>query len=181
VGRGQIVSLLAVGALGWGSATGVAAAGVAHLGLPGRPGPRGVVGAQGPPGQRGPVGPVSSQVGVAGPAGAQGPVGDGGAKGPPYVPSTHTVFTLSQTGNYTGKARSVHAGQMAVAYKFSCSSYAPFLSVSWNGTPEFDFDNLWLSGSESGTQYLQTDVASGYFDIATQDGCKWTLTVTQVW
>jgi hypothetical protein len=70
----RLLALIVLGILGWGSATGVAVAGIADLG------PRGVegsIGTVGPPGRVGPMGPS----GPSGPAGPQGPVGRPGVAG----------------------------------------------------------------------------------------------------
>ncbi len=57
-----------------------------------------------------------------------------------------------------------------------------FLSVTWNGHPEWGFEHAsfdFTGTSTSGASYIYPDQRTGYMEISTQAGCSWTVTVTQ--
>ena len=96
------------------------------------------------------------------------------------------VFSRSGTGDYTGPPVSLRStSAMRATIKLSCvNNWAPFVVLSWNGTPRFDYDSIWLEpkvgkASASTTQYMYPDEKRGYFRVGTQSDCSWTVTVTQ--
>jgi collagen triple helix repeat protein len=153
----------------------------------GTAGPSGPAGAQGPQGAPGSAGATGSPgpkglPGAGGPQGAKGETGDPGPQGAKYVKTWHVSARGSGTGDYSGSVGTFPLAEMKVDYRYSCASSFPFLYIRWMGSPEFDFDSVELSApSGSGTQYLHPKVTSGYFQIATQDSCTWSITVSQQW
>jgi len=178
----RVMVLLVAGVLGWGGATGFAVAAVAQVGPQGAPGVAGADGAAGQNGRDGVDGKDNTTAGPRGPVGERGETGAQGPKGPKYQPRTHTIFSRSGTGDYSGATVSAEGGeQMSVRYSVACDSYFPFLSLSWYGDGPGDYDYVRVDSGNymSGTQYLSPSSDSGSFQIRTQDSCSWAITVTQ--
>ena len=98
-------------------------------------------------------------------------------------PSVHEVFHMSGVGDYNGPVQRIAPGRLTVRYAYSCGdpSFA-FLSFTWNGNPYWDYANIHVDGAAAtGTQYLHPDETSGYFEVASQSDCSWTVIATQVW
>src|SRR4051812_47504340 len=58
-----------------------------------------------------------------------------------------------------------------------------FLSVTWTGRPDWVFANAgfhFTGTSRTGSSFIHLDGKTGYIEVATQDGCSWTVTITQV-
>jgi hypothetical protein len=178
----RVAVILAAGVLGWGGATGIAVAAVAGVGPQGETGTQGVAGAPGVNGKDGADGTDNTVAGPRGPVGPQGAAGATGPRGAAYKASTHTVFSRSGTGDYNGRVTTAEPDvEMTVTYSYDCDSYSPFMVISWNGSPSFDYESLWIEdgASTSGTQYMNPSVSRGSFKIGTQDDCSWSVKVTQ--
>jgi hypothetical protein len=95
-------------------------------------------------------------------------------------------FSRTDTGDYTGPVVRWSSDRSARATaRVTCpgASGNNFFYVYWTGKPvwgsssvEFPFKG---GQSAAGTRYLYPDENTGYLEVATQDDCSWTLTVTQ--
>jgi hypothetical protein len=97
-----------------------------------------------------------------------------------------TRFKRSDTGNYTGPVASWATDRSAtMSAKVTCAEPSPynFFNVYWTGKPVWGSSAVELAfkggASATGTRYLYPDEKTGYIEIATQDDCTWTVTITQ--
>lgn len=97
-----------------------------------------------------------------------------------------TRFKRSDTGNYTGPVTAWATDRSAtMTATVNCAEASPynFLNVYWTGKPVWGSSAVELAfkggASAKGTRYLYPDETSGYIEIATQDDCTWTVTITQ--
>ena len=99
---------------------------------------------------------------------------------------TSTRFSRSGTGDYTSAVSTWYADRSAkVAVRVTCTQASDynFLSVYWTGHPTWGYDTAtfdFTGTSRTGSSFIYPDEKTGYIEIATQDGCSWTVTVTQV-
>ena len=86
------------------------------------------------------------------------------------------VVSLALVLSIAGYAVPAQAALCAEASEYN------FLSVYWTGHPAWSFDYArfdFTGTSRTGTSFIYPDERTGYIEIATQDGCSWTVTVTQ--
>jgi hypothetical protein len=97
-----------------------------------------------------------------------------------------TRFSRTGTGNYKSAVSTWYTDRSAkVSIRVTCAEATEynFLSVYWTGHPTWSFDYArfdFTGTSRTGTSFIYPDEKTGYIEIATQDGCSWTVTVTQV-
>jgi hypothetical protein len=97
-----------------------------------------------------------------------------------------TRFKRSDTGNYTGPVSQWATDRSAtMSAKVTCAQASPynFFNVYWTGKPVWGSSAVELSfkggATAAGARYLYPDEKTGYIEIATQDDCTWTVTITQ--
>ena len=96
-----------------------------------------------------------------------------------------TRFSRTGTGTYKSAVSTWYTDRSAkVSIRVSCAEASEynFLSVSWTGHPAWSFDDArfdFTGTSLTGASFIYPDEKTGYIEIATQDGCAWTVTVTQ--
>lgn len=97
-----------------------------------------------------------------------------------------TRFQRSDTGNYTGPVTQWATDRSAtMTAKVTCTEASPFnfFNVYWTGKPVWGSSTVELSfkggAAATGTRYLYPDEKTGYIEIATQDDCTWTVTISQ--
>ncbi len=98
-----------------------------------------------------------------------------------------TRFKRSDTGNYTGPVTAWATDRSAtMSAKVTCTEASPynFFNVYWTGKPVWGSSAVELAfkggAAAAGTRYLYPDEKTGYIEIATQDDCTWTVTITQI-
>jgi hypothetical protein len=98
-----------------------------------------------------------------------------------------TRFKRSDTGNYVGPVAQWATDRSAtMTAKVTCVEPSPFnfFDVYWTGKPVWGSSVVELpfkgGASATGTRYLYPDEKTGYIEIATQDDCTWTVTITQI-
>jgi hypothetical protein len=177
----NLLALLIGGVITWGAVTGIAVAAVTGAGAQGEVGTAGAPGVAGRHGKPGPDGIDSTVVGRRGTAGPKGPTGDAGPRGPAYVATTHTVFTRSGSADVQGPSITPENGvAFAIAYTYECTSESPFLSVAWvPAVGEYDDFVQLVDASGSGSASLNAPTGKGRFRVLAQDGCDWSVTITQ--
>jgi hypothetical protein len=98
---------------------------------------------------------------------------------------TSTRFAGTGTGDYKSPVRTWYTDRAAkVSVRVTCpqASEYNFLSVSWTGHPTWSFDHAgvdFTTASATGSSFIYPDEKTGYVAISTQDGCAWTVTITQ--
>jgi hypothetical protein len=176
-----LIALLVAGVVAWGAVTGVAVAAVTGVGAQGPSGTAGTPGVAGRNGEAGSDGVASTVVGRRGAAGPKGPTGDPGPRGPAYEATTRTVFSRSASADVEGPSVTPKKGvAFAITYSYECSSESPFLSVAWVPVAgEYDDFVRLVDASGSGTAALNAPTGKGRFRVLAQDGCDWTVRITQ--
>lgn len=99
------------------------------------------------------------------------------------VPSTR--FSRSGTGDYKSAVLSWYTDRAAkVTVRETCAEASEynFIRVHWTGHPTWGADSAsfdFTGTSTSGSSYIYPDEKTGYIEVTTQDGCSWTVTITQ--
>jgi hypothetical protein len=177
----RLLALLVGGVVAWGAVTGIGVAAVTGVGARGTVGEAGTPGAAGKNGAAGSDGVDSTVVGRPGAAGPKGPSGAPGPRGPAYVATTHTVFSRSGSADVEGTSVTPEKGvAFTIDYTYDCTSESPFLSVAWVPVAgEYDDFVRLVDASGSGTAALNAPTGKGHFRVLTQDGCDWSVRITQ--
>ncbi|MCA2212818.1 hypothetical protein [Jidongwangia harbinensis] len=99
---------------------------------------------------------------------------------------TAVRFRHTDTGDYTGPVVNWSTDRSAtVTARVNCpaGSINNFFYVYWTGKPAWGTSSVELpfkgTVAAAGTRYLYPDEKTGYIEIATQDNCTWTVTITQ--
>jgi hypothetical protein len=177
----RLMALLIGGVIAWGAVTGIGVAAVTGVGAQGLPGTPGTPGNPGKAGEDGPEGVDSTTVGRQGAAGPKGPAGAPGPRGPAYVATTRTVFSRSASADVESARLTPQKGvAFAIEYTYDCTSESPFLSVAWVPVAgEYDDFVRLVDASGSGEAALNAPTGKGHFRVLAQDGCDWSVRVTQ--
>jgi hypothetical protein len=96
-------------------------------------------------------------------------------------------FNRSGTGGYTSPVLTWYTDRLAsVAVLLRCpaGSSSNYLSVSWNGKPNFGWDGAWFEPANGGVSlsastHIDPTEKNGYIRISTQVGCTWTVKISQ--
>jgi hypothetical protein len=101
------------------------------------------------------------------------------------VPSIR--FNRTGTGAYTSSVLTWYQDRLAsVAALLRCpaGSSSNYLSVSWNGKPNYGWDGAWFEPANDGislssSTHIDPTEKTGYIRISTQPGCTWTVKISQ--
>ncbi|HET6529333.1 MAG TPA: hypothetical protein VFH03_01760 [Actinoplanes sp.] len=96
-------------------------------------------------------------------------------------------FNRTGTGGYTSPVLTWSTDRLAsVAVLLRCpaGSTSNYLSVSWNGKPNFGWDGAWFEPANDGTSlsastHIDPTEKTGYIRVTAQLGCTWTVKISQ--